>query len=374
MAAAAPRTAVPMGDDDRDLIEGRRLRALLKVAPNRHELRELFTPEQQRQVNLAWSEEEREIAAGWAARAAAINAAAAEPPQVNGAQEPRPRPHAKAKSEFKRGTAVPRQTAATGFSQGRANQRRADLWAVHRHDLKDKRKVTAATYAAFMSRLAAAFPGRDVLDPDSITPAELGAHLKITFAVRIEIEKEETDYRVTKGWKKSGAKPYRLRTILPCDKTAEEVERHYHQVRSEAQAERRKAARAARAELHRQQHQQETAKMTQTHTTQESPLTSYTDLLAAQVAHTRSQISALRQVVDGEFRTLADLIARVRTHPNWREVDEAKLRQTVVDRLHAMGDEIENTYMRGRRGTRVRLVRRCRPNPANLTSQDHRTV
>ena len=239
-----------------------------------------------------------------------------------------------------------------GFSQGRINQRRADLWATHRHDFKKlRKKVTAASYDAYVSKIAAAFARRDLFDPDNVTSAELGAHLKITLAVRIEIENEETDFRIGKGWTKPGATSYRLKTIAPCDKGPDEVDEHYQRARSEAQAVRRKTA---RAELRRQQSKE--TKVTQTHMTQENT-TTYVDLLAAQVAHTRTQVNALRQVVDGEFRTLSDLIARVRTHPSWREVDETKLRQTVVDRLHAMGNEIENTYMPGPRGSHLRLVR-----------------
>jgi hypothetical protein len=341
---------------DRSQAERRRLLELDETTPDRAKFRASLTPEQRAELSEAYHERQHEIARGWDEWERGQQSPAQANQQRDGRlHQHRAEPTPKSK---KHSPERPKKNAA-GFSQGRINQRRADLWAAHRHDFKKlKKKVTAASYDAYVSKIVAAFARRDLFDPDSVTSAELGAHLKITLAVRIQIEKEETDFRIDKGWTKPGANPYRLKTIAPCDKGPDEVDGHYRQVRSEAQAARRKKA---RAELRRQQAKETEMTQTHTHTTQESTITTYTDLLAAQVAHTRTQVNALRQVVDGEFRTLSDLIARVRTHPSWGEVDETKLRQTAVDRLHAMGNEIENTYMPGPRGSRLRLVRRRRP-------------
>ena len=82
------------------------------------------------------------------------------------------------------------------------------------------------------------------------------------------------------------------------------------------------------------------------------------------MARTRAQVDALRSVVDGEWRTVADLMARVHRYPSWHDVEEAKLRQTVVDRLYMLCDEIQNDEVPGPRGSRLRLVRRrAKPSP-----------
>ncbi len=331
-----------------------------EAATDRQAFRESLTDEQRARLEEAYAERERETER--------INREWQQQQGEHRANEARQHePGAKPKPKTKKSpTGKPRRP--TGFSQGRANQRRADLFAVHRHDFKKRyKKAATASFEAFVSRLAATIPRRDLLDPDSVTPAELGAHLNITLAVRIAIEEQETAYRVGKGWTKPGGKGYRLKTVVPCDSAPEDVELHYRQIRSRAQAASRKQA---RAELRRQQPKETEM---QTHTTHESSAPTYIDLLATQVARTRSQIDALRKVIDGEWRTLADLMARVHHDPAWREIDDVKLRQTVVDRLHTMSNDIENEYAPGRRGSRLRLVRR-RYQTLQTDAQDRRTV
>src|SRR5262249_39331017 len=72
-------------------------------------------------------------------------------------------------------TSKGRTPRTTRFSQGRINQRRADLWAVHRF-AQNKRgaKATEETLAASIAEIAAAFTGFDPLDPDSVTADDLG--------------------------------------------------------------------------------------------------------------------------------------------------------------------------------------------------------
>ena len=83
------------------------------------------------------------------------------------------------------------------------------------------------------------------------------------------------------------------------------------------------------------------------------------------MANTKAQIDALRRILsDGEWHKRVDLPECVRDDRAWRDVDPAKLGQTVVDRLKMIRDEIETGEMPGPRGSILRLVRR-KPIPSN---------
>lgn len=329
--------------------DGERLLELNDAAPDKLAFRASLTPEQIRELDRAYLDQEREIAREWER--------AAQPPQQQSehrANEARQHePGAKPKSKTKKPpTGKPRRS--TGFSQGRVNQRKADLFAVHRHDFKKRnKKATTASFEAFVSRLAAAFPRRDLFDPDSVDPAELGAGLNVTLAQRLAIEDAEHAFRLDEKWTKPGGKPYRLKTIRPRDATAEELEAHYHRARNRALTAKRKQARAEG-----RNQPKETTHVTQTNATPRKSWPTYREAIADQVAHTRAQIDALRRAIDGEWRTLADLAAAVQRDPAWREIDKSKLRQTIVDRLKAMRGEIENQHVPGPRCNRLRMVRR----------------
>ncbi len=340
-----------MANDEHGHADGERLLDQLEASRDRAAFRATLTPEQRTELERELQDREREIDRNCEEERQRQRLWRQQQSEHRANEARQHEPGAEPKPNTKRPpTGKPRRS--TGFSQGRANQRKADLFAVHRHDFKKRnKKATTASFEAFVSRLAAVFPRRDLLDPDSVDRVELGAHLNITLEVRIAIEEQETAYRVGKGWTKPGGKAYRLKTIAPCDRAPEDVELHYRQIGSRALAARRKM---------RRQQLKETEM--QTDTTHETSGTTYVDLLAMQVARTRSQIDALRKVIDGEWRTLADVMTRVHRHPAWREIDKVKLRQTVVDRLYAMRDKTEDKYVPGPRGSRLRLVRRRHPN------------
>ena len=232
-----------------------------------------------------------------------------------------------------------------GFSQGRVNQRRGDLWAVHRHELKKRnQRSTNETFDAYVAELERAFAPRDVLDPDAVTAAELGRRLRITLACRVAIEHEETAWRIAQGWPQSG--PYKLKTIRPRDTSSEQVARYY--------AKQRKANHRQRNEEHKPM-----TATTQATTTRRNGIL-YRQAIEAQVAQTRRQLDQLHGVIHGK-RTTSELLVLIHDLPAWRDVPEHKLRKTLTDRLDTLEEErriITVDTAPGPRGSRLRVVER----------------
>jgi hypothetical protein len=224
----------------------------------------------------------------------------------------------------------------------RAKWREKELRAIHRHMFKKH----GATWERFAKALGNSFAGRNALNPVDVPPDKLGKVLKFGLSGRLDIEKKETAFGIARGWCRRNGEPYRFRfrTIECCDKTPDEVRKFYKRRGNAELAARRKAER--------------TEKAMQTNTLTEDQPGFGLDLKAARMALTRAQIDALEKAIDDEWRTLADLMIRVRRDPSWRNVDQAKMRRTMIDRLDMLGDEIENGQAPGPRGSFFRLVRR----------------
>jgi hypothetical protein len=297
---------------------------------------EALTLAQRAELEAHWRKQDEDVARGW-----------------NGGEAPEqwqpPTEPAKGEHKHKREPKL----APTGFSQGRVNQRKADLWAVRYGQSKLERKATSESYDAFAAQVVAAFTPYDVLDPESVTAAELGAHLKITLALRLEIEEHETQYRHGRGakWLKAG-KVFRLRTVLPCDVTEEQLERRYRKDRNAKVAARRRSERQDRRA-------KETKQMT-TRTQQHIEFTTYAEAMAAMMANVRAQEEALLDAISQEGSTVAELMARVRIHPSWHALaagKRASFHRIVWRRLDALetaGRLAPATY-----SGRIRIVRRA---------------
>jgi hypothetical protein len=247
------------------------------------------------------------------------------------------------------------------FLAGRQNMRRGELKVLLRY------LVPATTRAHLESKM----PGRDIGDPEEVSGQEIGAALRLTESQLFKIEDAATEYgrrqRWVKSFKKSGKpdKPYRFsfRTVTCIDRTQDELRRDRKRRSNERTNEQRRKFRLEKKAM--------TTPSAAIAAPRREPLL---DLKAAQMQRTRAQRDALRQVIDDEWRTLADLTARLSRHPAYHGVEERRLRQTVVDRLHDIRDEIDNDAIPGPRGSRLRLVRR-RPAIDQIRARDdHGTV
>lgn len=227
------------------------------------------------------------------------------------------------------------------FSQGRRNQRKADLWALHRAKRRSQSKeATNKTFDELLRGFARAFPGRNILDPNDITPAELGQYRKITFEERLDIERQETEFRQGRGW---GTGPFKMRTVHPYDVTEAERKAYYAATRKRAQ----------RQSMENNRMQQQTC-------VPPAPTTAPIDLRAAKMARTQQQFSDLIGVLGKEERTVAELEELVRGLSSWLDLPASKLRQTIYDRLNVLKeqDRITDRQIDGPRGSWQRAIRR----------------
>lgn len=114
----------------------------------------------------------------------------------------------------------------------RRNCRRGDLHAIRRYyhgpgPLADP-EMTLEKLAA---EIADDYDGRDPLDPEVVTPVEIGLLYNVTFDVRLDIERAETEFRIrTYGKPKNYL--FRLRTVIAVDITAEAQAKQYAKLAS----------------------------------------------------------------------------------------------------------------------------------------------
>ena len=243
---------------------------------------------------------------------------------------------------------VQRRTWAEGRRHQR-NKRGADLRATYRHHLKHGSETRE--WDVFLADTTRQL-GRDPLDCDLVPPAELGRRLnRMTFEKMREIEDEETAYRRGLVWLGPGDQ-YRIRTILPVDKTPAELSRERGRDRQarKREAERNEKMRARFAEA------------TEDEMTMLRSYPTYAEELAARKAIRQSQADSLLAAIGkGDEMTVADLVTAVRHQPCWRGLAEDTLRRTVSFRLDDLRDRgrILDRYEHG-----LRLVGRVgRPAP-----------
>jgi hypothetical protein len=139
--------------------------------------------------------------------------------------------------------------------QKEQNQLRGELRVFFRWKHKDGGKVTDDELKSFISRLSNQLAPRDPLDPNSVSPQDLGAHFQLTFARRKQIEDKETVRRANwpTRWPKRYRKPPRFRFHKigadPADMSPEEIADRYKVERNERYNAKRRTARELKREL-----------------------------------------------------------------------------------------------------------------------------
>jgi len=217
----------------------------------------------------------------------------------------------------------------------------------------------------FIKKLCAELHPRDPLDPNSVSPQDLGAHFRLTYKKRCWIENEETKRRIEIDWRRRyGRDPlFRFKRIGvdPADASPQVVSERYLDLRRAAYNQRRRDQRAQ---------SKESTMQTETIQTQSTKPTS---LRAAQMARTRAQMQTLFEAIGDDQPTVNALMEAVREHPAWRSVDHAKMRRTTLDRLDMLKTEgrIENgDSLPGPRGSEFRTVRRRKNDHATMRPRD----
>jgi hypothetical protein len=248
--------------------------------------------------------------------------------------------------------AVPQRTAPTDKPKKRKPPSKEFLGK--RRNMRTAELKVLARYLprAELNAIVAAFPGRDVYDPEDVDRREIGEHVKLTEDEMFKIEQSATDHGLQRKWGRPG-RPYRFsfRTITCYDLTDEAV-RLDRKDRSDKRTKQR---------LKSERLEKKTMTATATTATATARPKTLADIMAEQKARTRAQCDALYDVLakDGEWHEIVPLVDAVRRHPAWRDVADAKRRQTVVTRLDMLRDKgrIEDDYKPGPRGSFRRLVR-----------------
>jgi hypothetical protein len=204
-----------------------------------------------------------------------------------------------------------------------------------------------------LKAIEAAFPGRDVFDPEEVLRREIGASVKLTEAEMFDIEQSATDHGLQRKWGRPG-KPYRFsfRTITCYDLPDDDVELHRRQRSNKRTKQRLKTERLEKRTM-------QTAK----ETTATAGQKTIADLVAEQKARTKAQCEALYAALDpDEFISVGALTDRVRSDSAWRTVPSLKIERDIRTRLDMMtaAGRVENTATPGPRGSRLRLVRRAK--------------
>jgi hypothetical protein len=231
----------------------------------------------------------------------------------------------------------------------RRRYRHTELRAIHFHLIK-------LPWDDFIAELRAVFDGRDVFDPDAVSPAALGSFLQLTSDERIRIEDRRTaDWRIR--FSKKPNYRFRFCTIAACDVTPDEHARRRRKLRNAAITARRKAERVARPV------RQPMENATMTTTTQKKPDFSYRDVTNLMKAATTARREALFAAIPADAETnIAELMDALCDHRAWRDhaADRTKFRQCVVDRLNELlnAGRITDRHELGPRGARLRIVRR----------------
>jgi hypothetical protein len=231
------------------------------------------------------------------------------------------------------------------------NQLRGELRVFIRWTQKDGGTVTDAELESFINQLRTQFEPRDPLDPNCVSPQELGGHFRLTFARRKQIEDSDTERRADwhKRWPNRYRKPQRFRFhkfgVDPADMSPEQVAARYKAERSKSYNAKRRAAR---------QHKRDVMRTIQT--TMNSRYVPYD----VRLTRNGMQRESLYDAITAENMTVASLMTAMKCDPAWLGVPNAKLYRTVLNRLDKLEGEgrIYSWLVSGRNGSRLRLVNR----------------
>lgn len=204
------------------------------------------------------------------------------------------------------------------------------------------------TLEKLAAEIADDYDGRDPLDPEVVTPVEIGLLYNVTFDVRLDIERAETEFRIrTYGKPKNYL--FRLRTVIAVDITAEAQAKQYAKLASRRQTEKRKAERSERA----------------TNVKPPTAITpsSYHEHFKTLKANARLQRSAVIAAMEMErWYTINELMDALRHDPAWRHIanHRLKFRQAIIDRINQLRDKgrVQDGYKRGSHGIE-RVVQRA---------------
>lgn len=211
------------------------------------------------------------------------------------------------------------------LAKKRTNMRTSELKTLHWNGPARKQ---FRQLDAFLANLRQRLGGRDPRDPEQVSAQKLGHVLELTLARKIDIEDRATEGRRRKGWKL-----FRFRTIAPCDKSPEQVQKFYKQRANKAGAAKKKADCAAGREM---EQLMQTQQQTMPHTR--------AGLMAAQKANTRARRDAILDVLaldDGWWPVIPELEAELRDSPAWLgpAIGVKVFRRAMHDRLDELKAE-----------------------------------
>jgi hypothetical protein len=231
------------------------------------------------------------------------------------------------------------------------NQLYGELRVLFRWTQRNGKVVPDAELARFIDRLRKQFEPRDPLDPNCVSPQVLGAHFRLTFAQRKQIEDKETERRANwhTRWPDSYRKPQRFRFhklgVDPADMSPEQVADRYKAARSVRYNAKRRAARQHKRDVMRTMH---------------SMIDSGYVPYDVQLIKNGEQRESLYEAITAPDMTVASLMTAIQHDPAWLGVPNAKLYRTVLNRLDKLEAEarICSRLVVGRSGNRLRLVSR----------------
>jgi hypothetical protein len=192
--------------------------------------------------------------------------------------------------------------------------------------------------------------GSDVSDPELVPPEELSRPLDLPPDDILYLEAGSTKYRDERDrikGRRPRKRPY-VTDLVGRGMTAAQMTKWHRKIRDERKRERKRTTKPM-----------ESTTMQHTMQTQTQPtFATYAAQMAAMMANVRAQEQALLDAMRPERNTIAELMARVATHPSWAELaagKRASFHRIICRRLDALeeGRRIPpSTYMGG-----IRIVR-----------------
>jgi hypothetical protein len=229
------------------------------------------------------------------------------------------------------------------------NQLHGELRVFYRWRHKKGGEFAVGEFKSFIDSLRKQFAPRDPLDPNSVSGQMLGAHFKLTFAGRKQIEENETARRVDwpKRYRYRDPKPRLFRFhklgVDPADMSPQEVAACYKAERYKRRNAERRADRQRKREV-----------MKATY-----PADGYIpyDL---RLINNGEQRESIYKAITAADMPVASLMATVRSNRAWQGLSDRQLYRTVINRLDDLQKEkkICSRLVVGPRGSRQRLVTR----------------
>ena len=255
--------------------------------------------------------------------------------------------------------AAPRVISSPSRSTGRVttgelfkkeqNQLRGELRVFYHWTNSSKGKVTDEGFESFVERLRGQLAPKDPLDPNSVSPQELGAHFHLTFVRRRQIEEKETARRAPwhKKWPCRYPKPPLFRFhkigVDPADISPQQVAGRYKTERGDRYNAERRTKRKHKREI-----------------MQGMYLANGYVPYDVRLTKNGIQRENLYQAVTAADMTVASLVIAMQSNPAWLGLSDDQLYRAVLNRLDDLqrDKKICSRLVAGPRGSRQRLVTR----------------